>query len=111
MKDPAFWSENIDRIWNNNPHYVTNIHLPDPAMNEQENRRERSYIEQIEAKLTLEEKDAIIEQSRKLKQLQETKESLNVLPTLTLEDIPSELTIETPILLGDKNLHVVIPTQ
>ncbi|MCA9378694.1 hypothetical protein KC711_07655 [Candidatus Peregrinibacteria bacterium] len=73
--------------------------------------RERSYIEQIEAKLTLEEKDAIIEQSRKLKQLQETKESLNVLPTLTLEDIPSELTIETPILLGDKNLHVVIPTQ
>ena len=80
-------------------------------MNEQENRRERSYIEQIEAKLTLEEKDAIIEQSRKLKQLQETKESLNVLPTLTLEDIPSELTIETPILLGDKNFHVVIPTQ
>lgn len=80
-------------------------------MNERENQREQSYIDQVETMLTLEEKNRIIEQSKKLKQLQETKESLDVLPTLTLEDIPSELKTETPILLGETSLHIIIPTQ
>ena len=80
-------------------------------MNERESQREQSYINQVETMLTLEEKNGIIEQSKKLKQLQETKESLDVLPTLTLEDIPSELKTEAPILLGETNLHIVIPTQ
>lgn len=111
VANPEFWSANIDRIWNNNAHYVINIHLPDPAMNERESQREQSYINQVETMLTLEEKNGIIEQSKKLKQLQETKESLDVLPTLTLEDIPSELKTEAPILLGETNLHIVIPTQ
>lgn len=71
---------------------MTNIHTPDPLMNERETKRERGFIESIEVCLTAQDKKQIIEQSAQLKSLQESEEPLDCLPIIAREDIPRNIT-------------------
>ncbi len=61
-------------------------------MNQRETKRERDFIESAEASFTAQDKEKIIEQSARLKSLQESQESLDCLPIIAREDIPRNIT-------------------
>jgi Zn-dependent M16 (insulinase) family peptidase len=61
---------------------------PDPELEERKRRKELDRLASIEASLSEEEKQRIVEEALRLKADQEAKQDLSALPTLELSDIP-----------------------
>jgi Zn-dependent M16 (insulinase) family peptidase len=61
---------------------------PDPGLDESKRRKELDRLAEVEASLSAEEKQRIVEEAVRLKQDQEAKQDLSALPTLELSDIP-----------------------
>ncbi len=61
---------------------------PDPGLDERKRRNELDRLAAIEALLSEQEKQRIVEESLRLKAEQEAKQDLSALPTLELSDIP-----------------------
>jgi presequence protease len=61
---------------------------PDPELEERKRRKELDRLAAIEASLTEEEKQRIVEEALQLKAEQDAKQDLSALPTLELSDIP-----------------------
>src|SRR5205807_1519319 len=71
-----------------NPHRALLTVVPDPELEERQRQAELKRLAEIEASLTDEERERIVQEALRLKAEQEAKPDLSVLPTLDLGDIP-----------------------
>ena len=91
--DPTYLQNLIGEYLIQNSHRATLILEPDPELNERLETAEREKLAQIKAGMSEAELQAIIEQTRELKRIQETPDSAEVLaeiPRLTLADLERE---------------------
>jgi presequence protease len=119
--DPLAWSSPLEQIKTrlahgervfetlirdrllDNPHRTTVLFTPDPELAAREAADERARLDAARAAMSEDEVQAVIEQTRILKRLQETPDSpegLATLPMLTLKDIPVRNT-PIPIAVAD----------
>lgn len=85
-----FFEDLIQRYLLDNPHRVRFILAPDQDLEETQKESELQRLAGIEEKLSTDEKQVIVDETRKLKELQEAKQDLSSLPTLELSDVPME---------------------
>ncbi|MEW6421124.1 MAG: insulinase family protein [Deinococcota bacterium] len=71
-----------------NPHRVTLVLAPDPELAARTEQAERELIERLSADFTDEDRARIVQESLSLQALQAQESDPNVLPTLTLADVP-----------------------
>lgn len=90
-KGASFFEDQIRRWFIDNPHRALIVTEPDQELEEARNKQERDRLAAIEASLTDDQKKQIVEEARVLKELQEKKPDITVLPTLELSDIPMTL--------------------
>ncbi len=112
-KTPSYFEDIIDSLFLKNPHRTTLILEPNPNIKEKEETYEKDRLIKARSAMNLDELNAIIENTRELKRLQETPdppEALATIPILELKDldrknkvIPTEcLNYQgTPILFHD----------
>jgi len=90
--DPYF--ENLIRIYLlNNPHRTTVILQPDPELQQREDAAEKERLAAVRAKMSPEELQATLENTQKLKLLQETPDTpevLGLIPSLKLQDLDKQ---------------------
>jgi Zn-dependent M16 (insulinase) family peptidase len=96
LADGNFFGELIRQRLLDNPHRVTLLLEPDTAMGTQLEEKLRSKLDSIAAKLSVAEKQALVDRALELKQSQEAPEDLSCLPTLELSDIPTK-ELEVPV--------------
>ncbi|MGB0087689.1 MAG: insulinase family protein [Rhodomicrobiaceae bacterium] len=80
-----------------NPHRTTLIFKPDPDQSAREAQQERAKLDAVRAAMSEADVERVIEETRRLKRIQETPdtpEALATIPMLTLKDLPTR---ETPI--------------
>ena len=107
-----FLEKRIEKYFLNNPHRVTLTLAPDGDKARAEDEKIRSRLETLLTQLDNEQKMQIARQSAALQQLQESPENTDVLPTLTLSDIPPRVADYPPDqVLDGISLVVLSPTD
>lgn len=93
LKDPNYLPAVLCKYITENPHFVRLTLHPDANLPQKEEMEEQKKLEEIEKRLTPEEKASIREGAAKLKAYQEEIEhqSLDCLPKVTLNDVPKHL--------------------
>ena len=71
-----------------NAHRALLTVVPDPTLEEHQREQELDRLKKIEAALTEEDRKGIVGDALRMKELQDAKQDLSVLPTLELTDIP-----------------------
>lgn len=71
-----------------NPHYLRMLYTPDADKAAREEEADKQHLSALDAALSADEKKAIIEETKALKTHQEALQNVQVLPTVTLADIP-----------------------
>ncbi|RMG92320.1 MAG: peptidase M16 [Chloroflexi bacterium] len=92
--DPAYLQTLIRRYLLANPHRVTLVLEPDPTLKQRLETAEKEKLAQIRSQMSQEELQAIIENTRALKQRQESPdppEKLAAIPRLQLSDLDPEI--------------------
>ncbi|MFC1840957.1 insulinase family protein [Thermodesulfobacteriota bacterium] len=92
-KNDQFFEELIEKYFLENPHRTTVVLMPEQNLLERERRSEEKKMADLLDKMSEEEKNKIIENSRILKELQEkpdSPESLASIPVLKLSDMEKE---------------------
>ena len=87
-KEGRFFENLIQAELLDNPHRALLTVSPDPNLEERQRRQELERLVKIDASLSRQEKELIVEDALRLKALQDAKQDLSVLPTLELSDIP-----------------------
>ena len=77
----------------NNPHRVLFTLAPDQTLEEKENNRIRQELDDLKAGLSPEDLEKIALDNRLLEDSQNAEEDLSCLPTLTITDIPKDVTV------------------
>jgi hypothetical protein len=80
----------IQTYFLNNPHRTTLVLQPQPGLNQIEEAAEKERLDLARQRMTVDDLQQIIDESRRLKQLQETPDTLEALatiPSLKLEDL------------------------
>ncbi len=90
LADPYYLSRLIDKYLVNNPHFVRIVLKPDPQQAERETQAERSLLAHIKDSLTSNQIQAIVDQAKQLAEFQKKQEEENfeILPKISLNDIP-----------------------
>ncbi|MGO8671101.1 MAG: insulinase family protein [Capsulimonadaceae bacterium] len=86
----GYFESMIRDLFINNRHRATNVFVPDPGMAEREAQEERSRLDEVQAGLTPDALDALVEQTHALHLRQQTpdsEEALATLPRLTAADL------------------------
>jgi presequence protease len=89
----GYFEKLIERHLLNNNHQSTLVAIPKPGLAKQQDAKVRKKLKAIKASLQPKEIDQVVERTKQLQQLQMTPDSpeaLASLPSLGLEDIPSE---------------------
>lgn len=92
--DERYFERMIDEYFLNNPHRVTVLLYPDPAVGEARDKAEKERLEQARASMNAEQLQEVLQTQEKLRELQETPddpEDLAKIPSLTLDDIEREI--------------------
>ncbi|MCE5293913.1 MAG: insulinase family protein [Chlamydiales bacterium] len=95
---PNYFAELIQKHFLNNTHRVSVILTPSLDFTKEEQDQEKITLKNIKAALTPSQKDEIIAQSRRLRQEVET---LDILPTITLESVARDV---APIEIVQENV-------
>lgn len=90
-KNPRYFEGLIKKYLIDNTHLVKVTMNPDPALAKKEVDDELKKLKKIQKKLTDKEKKALIIESRKLAKKEEETQNIDVLPKLTLKDIPKKV--------------------
>ncbi len=92
-KDPGYLPGLIRKYFLENPHFVQLSMIPDKDLIREEERLENEVLARVQERLLPEQKEQILEQTKKLKEFQEEleKQSLDCLPKVELSDVPKEL--------------------
>ncbi|HIQ40944.1 MAG TPA: peptidase M16 [Sulfurivirga caldicuralii] len=93
VKNPRFIPQWIERWLLRNPHKVRLVMEPDPDKRARDEAAEKNALAALKAKMTAEEKDAIIAQADALKLRQAQQDDPDILPKVTKEDIPREIKV------------------
>jgi len=88
-KDKRYFEKLLEKTMLKNPHFVKITMTPDPKLAEQETKAEIKRLKEIAKKLTEKEKKAILAQAKTIDK--EEKQDVDVLPKLTVKDIPKKV--------------------
>lgn len=90
LADPHYFSNLIQKYLIDNPHYTRIIMRPDPQLGEQEALAETKLLADIKASLSSKQKGEIVHKAAELSafQKQQEEEDFEVLPKVSLSDIP-----------------------
>ncbi len=90
LMDPTYFTQLIQKMLLDNTHRTRVVMTPDKHLTAKEHEEEQRLLEQIKAKLSDQQIREIMHQSEELTlfQKKQEEESLDVLPKLSLEDIP-----------------------
>jgi Zn-dependent M16 (insulinase) family peptidase len=91
FKKGKFFEGLVEKHMLGNPHYLRLLYTPDPKKAEKEEAQDKKQLAALEKALTNEEKQTIIKDTLALKKHQESLQDHEVLPTLTLADIPKQI--------------------
>ena len=90
LADPYYFTDLIKRYLLNNPHTVQVVMVPDKTLAAEERAQERAQLDLVQSKLKPDEIEAIVTQAARLAafQAEQEEESQDVLPKVTLDDVP-----------------------
>jgi Zn-dependent M16 (insulinase) family peptidase len=90
LAEPFYLSHLIKKHLIDNTHFVRIVMTPDKKLSAQELAEERAELEKIAARMTQEEKHQLVHQAEELAEFQKKQEDedIDVLPKVTLDDIP-----------------------
>lgn len=91
-----FLEGKIQAYFLDNPHRTRLILAPDQEQSGREETRVTEELKDRKARLSQTERETIVNDARRLEELQEAQEDISCLPTLALADIPPEIQIHTP---------------
>ena len=95
IRQPGFLGGLVRRMLVNNPHRVCVRMVPDLAKREAEQAAERARLEALSRNLSKLEQDTIAAQTAALAERQARKDDPEILPRVTLADVPSEVAVVT----------------
>jgi len=87
----GFFEGLIEKHMLSNPHYLEMRYTADDQLAAREEQNEVEHLQKLEDRLSEEEKNSIVSEAARLIKYQETEQDLNVLPSLTLNDISRDL--------------------
>lgn len=92
LKNPAFLPSLLRKYLLDNPHCTRLLMTPDPELSSKETQEEQDRLERLKNGLDSTHKEAIIKTTDELKKFQASQEKQNVevLPKVTLADVPKE---------------------
>lgn len=88
IKDPHFLPNAIRRLLLDNPHRVRLSLVPNPQLAQRQEAAEQQQLAAIKAALTPSQTQAIVQQSQALQARQERLDDADILPKVTLADVP-----------------------
>lgn len=90
IEDPGYFGGLIKKYLLDNPHFARVILIPDKALAAQESEKEKATLSTIQKKLTAKQSKELIKKAAELVTFQKKQEEVDVdiLPTLTLDDVP-----------------------
>ncbi|HEV8051455.1 MAG TPA: insulinase family protein, partial [Parachlamydiaceae bacterium] len=90
IEDPSYFGNLIKKHLIDNTHFVRVVMIPDKTLAAKESEDERAALAAIQEKLTPKQSQQIIEKAAELVAFQKKQEEvdLDILPTLTLDDVP-----------------------
>ncbi len=103
IEHPDFIKNLVRRLVLDNHHRVRFVMKPDASLNEQRKAQEKATLAALKAQLNAEQKQQIIEKTQALEQRQNTPDDAELLPKVSLADVPEDLHIvsgETRTLLN-----------
>ena len=93
IKDPQYIKDVINKLLINNKHKVRLVMTPDKDLSKQRMQAETDKLAEIKAALTEHEKQNIIDKTAALKARQQQEDDIEILPKVTLDDVPETLSI------------------
>ncbi|MBF0453555.1 MAG: insulinase family protein [Magnetococcales bacterium] len=105
IKEPDFIKKLVRDLLLDNRHRVRVVLVPDSQLNAKRNQAEKERLAQIKKGLSDADCQAIIQQAAELKKRQESEDDPELLPRVTLSDVPKDL----PIPEGHTNLEGTTP--
>ncbi len=108
--DPQFVPEMIKRLMLENTHRVRLTMTPDPELPEHNREQERSRLDALETGLNADQRQAIVALAAKLKARQEAEDDPDLLPQVTIDDVPDELAIPQPAMRLETPLKTTVYT-
>ena len=93
IKDPEFIKSKVRSLLLNNKHQVRLTMAPDKTLSTREHEEEKARLAAIRSALSEQEARQIIERAEALKTRQETVDDPEVLPKVTLKDVPDSIEI------------------
>lgn len=87
-KAGPYFEEIIRKYFLDNTHRVRMIVEPDKDLETNQEKAEREKLAKIETSLTDQQKTELVEAAARLQDLQDSKPNVDILPTLTLADVP-----------------------
>lgn len=94
--EPNFMQDAVQRLLLNNRHRVRFTLRPDEGVNSEMKRLEEQRLASLNASLSDEQKTDIIERAKQLKARQEQIDDPDILPKVSLEDVPSGMNYVAP---------------
>jgi hypothetical protein len=91
IQDPDYIRGLARRLLLDNPHRITLVMSPDPALTAQRTASERQRLAALKAGLDPAGREAIIERAAQLQARQEQSVDSSILPSVTLADVPTDL--------------------
>lgn len=94
-KESSYFTDLIQKYLLENPHFVRVTLLPDRELESRESAEEKLILEEIRSRLTDADKERLIEEAKRLQEYQKSQELENpdILPKVTLSDVPKEARI------------------
>ncbi len=92
LKDPLYLPSLIEKYWIMNPHFVQLTLTGEETLLKKEEEEEKRVLEKLQQDLTKAQKQKILSQMEELKSYQEKqdRQDVNLLPFISLEDLPRE---------------------
>lgn len=90
IEDPGYFGNLIKKYLIDNPHFVRLIMLPDKSQAARETADEKARLSAIQHDLNHDQKDELVRKAAELALFQQKQEDedIDILPTLTLDDVP-----------------------
>lgn len=90
IEDPGYFGDLIQKYFLDNPHFARVVMVPDKTLAAKELEEEKKALEAIQKTLTTQQARQIVQKAAELAVFQRTQEEadVDVLPTLTLADVP-----------------------
>ncbi len=96
IKNPQFIPDLIQSWLLDNPHRIRLTMEPDVTLSTQKEQAEKDRLATIQAQLTEDEKQEIVDQALALEQRQAQVDDPDILPKVTKEDVPEQIKTYTP---------------